>query len=193
MPTSTLSRTPTFIPLNNKVFAEYSLVYRINDAYTIKDFAGLINKHQLLFQKFENKQQQLNLMFVDSVFVNILADVAVGVLLNKVNSFASYMSWKDKSRPFAMVDEGSCFAYKFSDFIHLMLYGDIASTKPYKQELHTDRVFCFKNETGELEYFSIYEQQVLQNILLQTMKLEVDYDRSSIDRQEVKVWLRMRM
>ncbi len=193
MPTSTLSRTPTFIPLNNKVFAEYSLVYRINDAYTIKDFAGLINKHQLLFQKFENKQQQLNLMFVDSVFVNILADVAVGVLLKKVNSFASYMSWKDKSRPFDMLDEGNYFAYKFSDFIHLMLYGDIASTQPYKQELHTDSVFCFRNTTGELEYFSIYEQQALQKRLLQKMKLEVDYDRSSINRQEVKVWLRMMM
>ena len=92
-----------------------------------------------------------------------------------------------------MLDEWNYFAYKFSDFIHLMLYGDIASTQPYKQELHTDRVFCFRNTTGELEYFSIYDQQALQKRLLQKMKLEVDYDRSSINLQEVKVWLRMRM
>lgn len=92
-----LDRKVDFIPLNNKVLAEYLFVFKVNDAYTITDLTQLYAKHQLLIQRLDNKNQQLNLMFVDSIFFNILSDVVLEVLLNKVHSFKQYMVSKTKS------------------------------------------------------------------------------------------------
>lgn len=185
-----IERKPTFISLNNKMFDEYFLIYRINDSYSINDFSTFKNKHQLFFQKIENKNQQLNLMYVDSVFVNILADLTLEVLLNNINSFQDYILSSDKIKLVDSLNENGFFTYKFSDFIHLLLFGDISSTKIFNQKLFTDRVFCLKNNFGELIYFSIYEQKELQLKLLNDMKIEIDYNLSSISKEEVRVCLK---
>ena len=85
METQILQPKPaTFIPLNNKVFATYHLIYRINDSFKITNFESLNNKHQLFFQQLENKNQQFNLTFVDSKFVNMLADLTLEVLFKNI-------------------------------------------------------------------------------------------------------------
>ena len=83
MNTQLLEREVDFIPLNKKVLAEYVFVFKVNDAYNMTDLTQVNAKHQLLIQRLDNKNQQLNLMFVDSVFFNILSDVVLEVLLNK--------------------------------------------------------------------------------------------------------------
>lgn len=190
MGTHVIARTPDFIALNNKLVAEYFLIFRINDSYSINEISKFKNKHQLLFQKVEDKSQQLNLMFVDSVFVNILADLALEVLLKNISSIQEYILSKEKIKLVEDLNEVNYFRYKFSDFIHLVLFGDISSAKQFKHELFTDRVFCLKNISGELEYFSIYEQKELQAKLLNESKVEIDYNVSSISNQEVKLCLR---
>jgi len=45
----------------------------------------------LLFQKFENKIQQMNLVLVDSYFPIILADLPLEVFINRVESFTEYI------------------------------------------------------------------------------------------------------
>lgn len=190
MGTHVIARTPDFIALNNKLVAEYFLIFRINDSYSINEISKFKNKHQLLFQKVEDKSQQLNLMFVDSVFVNILADLALEVLLKNISSIQEYILSKEKIKLVEDLNEVNYYRYKFSDFIHLVLFGDISSAKQFKYELFTDRVFCLKNISGELEYFSIYEQKELQAKLLNESKVEIDYNVSSISNQEVKLCLR---
>jgi hypothetical protein len=51
----------TFIKLHNTIFAEYNIIYHINDNFSIRELSEFLNKYQLLFIKFENKVQQLNL------------------------------------------------------------------------------------------------------------------------------------
>jgi hypothetical protein len=183
-------QSPTFVPLNNKI-AEYSLIYHLNDAYSIKDISQIANKHQALFQKLEIKNQQLNLMYVDSVFVNILADRALEVLLNNVSSFNHYIKTNYKIKLVTEKDELRYFQRKFTDFIHLMLYADINKNKISNGNISTDRIFCFKNKQGELEYYSIYEQSSLQEKLLRELKLSIDIKASVIKNNELKLVLKI--
>lgn len=177
----------TFINLANKVFAEYILIYRINDGYNVTSLERFHSKHQLLFQKIESRKQQLNLMFVDSIFTNILADLVLEVFLNNARSFNDYIKSKYKIRLVEEKEEDHYFKYKFSDFIYMLLYCDIASEQFNSEKEHTDRVYCLKNKLGELEYYSIYERSALQSKLLQELTLEIDFNSSSLTNQEAKL------
>lgn len=180
-----------FINLNKRTFAEYVITYRINDAYSINELSKFCSKQQLVFQKFERKNQQLNLMFVDSVFANILADVTVEVFLNEIRSFYQYLSSKSKIKLIGEKDEDRYFKFKFYNFIHMLLYSDIAANLPFDGKEISDRVYCLKNEIGEIEYFSIYEQTILQNKLLSELKLKIDAGSSYISNREVKLHLKL--
>lgn len=97
------NKRPVFIHLKEKVFAEYKIIYHINDGYAIKELSRFSSKHQLLFQKFSNKIQQMNLMYVDSIFPIHLADVALELFFNRVSAFRSYGFLEKK---FVVIDEG---------------------------------------------------------------------------------------
>jgi hypothetical protein len=186
-----LDRKVDFIPLNNKVLAEYLFVFKVNDAYTITDLTQLYAKHQLLIQRLDNKNQQLNLMFVDSIFFNILSDVVLEVLLNKVHSFKQYMVSKTKSILFNGNDESQYLEYKFMDFIHFMLYSNIASTTPFNGETDLNRIYCLKSINKEIEYFSIYEQFALKKKLLDDLILFIDYAKSTIVGDTARLCLKI--
>jgi hypothetical protein len=186
-----LDRKVDFIPLNNKVLAEYLFVFKVNDAYTITDLTQLYAKHQLLIQRLDNKNQQFNLMFVDSIFFNILSDVVLEVLLNKVHSFKQYMVSKTKSILFNGNDESQYLEYKFMDFIHFMLYSNIASTTPFNGETDLNRIYCLKSINKEIEYFSIYEQFALKKKLLDDLILFIDYAKSTIVGDTARLCLKI--
>jgi hypothetical protein len=131
-------------------------------------------------------------MFVDSIFTNILADVVLEVFIENANSFNDYINSKYKIKIVEEKQEERYFKYKFSDFINMLLYSDIASEQIYKGAEQTDRVYCVKNNLGELEYFSIYERVTLQLKLLQELVLEIDFNLSSISNQEVELCFRIR-
>jgi hypothetical protein len=131
-------------------------------------------------------------MFVDSIFTNILADVVLEVFIENANSFNDYINSKYKIKIVEEKQEERYFKYKFSDFINMLLYSDIASEQIYKGTEQTDRVYCVKNNLGELEYFSIYERVTLQLKLLQELVLEIDFNLSSISNQEVELCFRIR-
>ncbi len=189
MSTQIEERNSIFINLNNLTFAEYVIVYRINDIFSINELSKFTNKHQLLFQRFESKNQQMNLMFVDSIFANIMADVTLDVFLNETTSFSKYLGSQSKIKLVARKDEDRFFKYKFLNFIHMLLYSDIATNLSSQVKEISNKVYCLKNEIGELEYFSIYEQSILQNKLLDEMKLKINLDSSYISNQEVKLCL----
>ncbi len=180
-------RKSTFININNKTLATYSFVYKINDAYSVDNLNKFKSKSQLLFQKIEDKNQQLNLMFVDSAFANILADVALEVFLKGISSFSEYLNSKTKIKILEEKEEEQYFKYKFNHFIHLLLYTDISSSKVFNGEILTDRVYCFKNNIGELDYFTIYDQSKLQLKLFNELKLKIDFDHSTIEGGMVKL------
>lgn len=191
MNTLSTPTTPQFLNLNNRTFGEYVFVFRINDGYSIKTFSQFKSKHQLLFQKLEHTTQQLNLMCVDSVFPNILADVVLEVLMNGVKSFNQYIRSNRKLKLVDDEDEAEYLTYKFFYFIHLLLYSDIASNNPLTNKTFTDRVYCLKNAVGELGYYSIYDQSKLQLKLLDELSLSIDLNASSITNREARLCLKI--
>lgn len=191
METHTIKPTPTFVALNNKLIAEYNLIYRINDSGSINDYSKFKRKNQLLFQKIEDPNQHQNLIFVDSTFASILADLALSVLLNNINKFNEYILSDNKISLVEESYENRFFTYKLSDFIYLLLFGDISAKRPFNQTILTDRVMCFKNNLGEIDYYSIYELQELQSKLLSEIKIEIDYKVSTLSIHEAKICLKL--
>ena len=193
METEIIERIPTFVTLNNKLLAEYFVIFRINESNSIHDFSKIKNKYQLTFQNFKDEYQQQNLMYIDSLFVNIIADLSLEVLINKISSIHEYILSKYRIKLVEASNEINYFNYKFSEFIHLLLFGDISISKSFTQELNTNRVFCIKNDFGELEYYSIYEQKELQEKLIKELKVEIDYNQSSILNKELSLCLKFAM
>src|SRR5690242_11629687 len=105
---------PNFIHLNKLIFANYKIIYHINDSYKIKNLSSVHSKHILLFQKFSNKVQQMNLIIVDDIFPILLADVALSSLLNNISSFNDYALIADKKLLLIdTINNKDYFKYKF--------------------------------------------------------------------------------
>lgn len=186
METNTLERNSVFINLKNKTFAKYCIEYRINDLSN-----KFRSKHQFLFQNIVNTNQHVNLIFVDSAFANILADLTLEVFLNNITTFNQYIYTNNKINIVENKNENIYFKYKFYNFIHLLLYSEIALNKPFKGDIFSDRVYCSKNTTNEIEYYSFYDQTELQLKLLDDLQLEIDLGLSSITNKKVKLCLRI--
>lgn len=181
----------TFIHLKNKTLGEYEFVFRINDGFSIQTPSKISNKYQLLFKKLESKVQQLNLMFVDSIFASILADVAQEVFINEIGSFDQYIESKNKVSLTDIKDEADFLKAKFNYFVHLLIYGDIATNKIFNGEYRMDRVYYLKDENKEIEYFSPYEQSTLQTKLLKDLSLQINENKTTISDQELHLSLQI--
>ncbi len=180
-----------FIHLKSKVFAEYKIVYHINDGFSIKELNRFSLRHQLLFQKFSSKILQMNLMFIDSIFPIHLADVARATLLNGVSSFKEYsLLQKDFIVISSKRDEGY-FRIKFYDFILQLLFSNIALEEPFRVESQRENIYYIKNESREIDYYTYYDQRKLQELLFEKIRLEINKANSSITKDEVTLCLKI--
>jgi hypothetical protein len=98
---------------------------------------------------------------------------------------------KTKSILFNGNDESQYLEYKFMDFIHFMLYSNIASTTPFNGETDLNRIYCLKSINKEIEYFSIYEQFALKKKLLDDLILFIDYAKSTIVGDTARLCLKI--
>jgi hypothetical protein len=179
------------LDLNKRSFGEFEFIFRINDGFSIKVPSKINNKYQLLFKKIESKVQQLNLIFVDSIFVNILADVTLDVFINNIRTFNQYIESKSRNAMIAIEDESVFLKAKFNNFAHLLLYGDITANKPFMGQYLYERVYCLKEENKEIEYFSIYNQSILQAKLLNSLSLKIDLEKTFISDKELHLILKI--
>lgn len=168
-----------FIPLRNKTFASYEFVYRINDGYSISCIDGFKDKSQLLFQRMSSKTQQLNLMMIDSVFPLLLADVALEVFLNKINTLERLMRTEPRLASVKVEDEQFFIRHKLEQFIYHLLFSEIANDEPYHGITDSRRVFCLKQD-GELTFYSIFERRALEQLMMEQLQLTIDMDNSKI-------------
>lgn len=181
-----------FIRLKDKTFAEYKFIYHINDGYSIKKLSDFSSKHQLLFQRMGNKIQQINLMLVDSVFPLILVDLVQEVFLKRVESILQYIDSKNKIVIEDTQFDKNYLRYKFDNFIHLLLYSNIASDKVCKSDFKADKIYYLNNTKGVIMYYSIYDLKELQDLLLQKMKLEINIDKSYIKNKNASLYMKIR-
>ena len=182
----------SFIKLKELTFGEYSIIYHINDCFSINQLSAIHSKHQLLFTKYSDKIQQMNLVLIDSLFPAILADVALEVFLNEVSTFKQYIQLKKTITVIDRVNDKNYLKHKFLSFIHHLLYSEISSNKVCIGEIQSDKIYCLKNSTGELQFYSIYEQNELQLMLLDNMNLVINRESSSITDEQIKLSLQIK-
>ncbi|HWY12140.1 MAG TPA: HpaII family restriction endonuclease [Bacteroidia bacterium] len=180
-----------FIHLKAKIFGEYNIIYHINDCYNIKSLDRVTSKHQLLFQKFENRIQQINLILVDSVFPNILSDLALEILIKKISSFNEYIRLRKDFILFNRAKDQYYYRYKFNSFIHYLTFSDINESQVCSGEIYTDRVYYKKSKRQGIEYYPIYCLYKIQKMLLGKMKIKIDYYKSYISNQEANICLQL--
>ncbi len=181
----------TFINLKAKTFADYNIIYRINDCYAINQLSQIKSNHQLLFQKFNNQIQQMNLVIIDSIFPIILAEVALNVLTEEISTFEEYINAR---RFFVAVNpkyDRKYLTYKFKTFIHHLLFSNIASGNICKGEIDINKVYCRKNDSSELEYYSTFQQFEMQEMMLEKMQLEINLKSSSLSNHIATLNLRI--
>ena len=178
-----------FINLTNRQLAEYEIVFRVNDGFSLKRIGDFIFKEQLLFQRFKNKNQQLNLMLIDSVFPIILADLALLVILGKVKNLNDYLISNERIIFPQILNDKIYFERKIMDFMNGLLYGEVGEKDVWNGDTDNNRVFCIKNTSNELDFYSIYERSKLLELLNSKMKIE----NSLIEirkRNEVRICLK---
>lgn len=182
-------QSANFIHLKNKTFAEYNIIYHINDCYSITELSQIKSVNQLLFQRFDNKIQQLNLVIVDSTFPAILADVAINVLLGKVSCFNGYIN---QQRQFVFVDsqmDKLYFRNKFKFFLHKLLFSNVALAVPCDGEEDLERIYYRKGDGKKIEYYPIFRQIELQEMSLSKIRLAIDLKDSFIYKSKVEIRL----
>lgn len=180
-----------FTNLRKQLFAEYLFVYHINDGYFITDLDQIHSKHQLLFQKIYTKVMQMNLMIVDSCFSILLSDIVLDVFLNNISSFAQYTSHKKKITIDDTEFDQYYIKYKLNYFINQLLFSNIASDEIYKGNIEVNKTFFLKNQSSEIQYFTIYERYELQDLLFNQMTLEIDFSKSYIRETSANICLRI--
>jgi hypothetical protein len=188
---ATYESDTSFMHLKKMELAEYGIVYRINDCYHVTELSDFRLKQQLLFQRFVNIQQQRNLMYVDSVFPLILADLVLDVFLQKIKSFEEYVPVQKQFSAPDLLDAGLYYNFKLRDFIEFLLYSDIAQTQECTGLKNYDTVFGAKNTEDELEFYTLYERLKLYDYLMKNMQLEIDIRKSELTDTEVTLYLKI--
>ncbi len=176
-----------FIHLNDLVLGEFGITYRLNDGFDINDLLQVSMKEQLLFQKMVSRNQQLNLMMVDSIFPLMMAEMATVVLLKGPMTCKQYVQTGNS------VYGEFLMTHKLHQFIHHLLYADIADERPFSGKLDYERVYYRKGLNEEIEYFPVFEQQKLQTLLYNNGIMEIDLGKSILTEEEVALVLHVGM
>ena len=172
--------------MKNKIISDYNIIFHINDIYSIKNLSKINSKDQLLFQKYSNKIQQLNLVVVDSIFPRILADVALESLVSGVSTFNQYIHLNVRNKR-----DDFYLSYKFKNYIYYLLFSDIDLRKIFKGEIDSSRIYYLKNNFEVLEYYSVFRQHELQELLLEKMIVMVDKKKSILLNDNVQLCLKL--
>jgi hypothetical protein len=180
-----------FINLKNHVLAEYKLIYRINDCYKIKDVEFFNDKHQLLFQKIDSKILHLNLIYCDSIFPNILSDIALEVFINKINCIEDYINSKTKANITTHIRPKLYLLLKFYSFVYLLLYSDINQKKTSQGFINTSKVYCYKNKKQNITFYEYTMNPKLREFLKDKIKFEINFEKTRLERRKLKLNLKI--
>ncbi len=180
-----------FIHLKDITFAEYNIVYYVRDFNSVKSLSDLTNINTSSFISFDSDVQYLNLILIDSIFSSIIADLGLNVFLKNVSSIKEYITKEKEIKRFDSLCGEEPIKYKFFNFIHLLVYSNIASEEVSNGNIDSSKIYYFKNKNNEIQYYSIYEQNELQLYLIDNMKLEIDLKKSFIEEDEATICLRI--
>jgi len=163
--------------LNSKRIASYSIVYRSNYVDGVKHISDLISKDQVRACLFESFYQQNNLVFIDMLFPNVLADIALEVYFNKVFTFDDYIQLPKTYQLYDNERDIKFFKTKIPHFVDHLLYSDIAHDSFSNGTLNHDISYIIDDDVAPMRFNSSNYEDLVQ-IALSTMMLRIDLQRS---------------
>jgi hypothetical protein len=179
-----------FSSLNNRTFAKFSLIYHINDCYSIAEIDNIKTKNQLFLQKLRNTSQQHNLMLVDSVFLSFLSDLTIEVLLGKLSCFEDYVYKKRCFTILPNLNNYKYLFYKFTIFLDLLLFSDIAMKKPSKGEWNSNKIYYLKQKES-IEYFNLLLSKEQRDFLLKYIKVKILREETFIKKKTATITIQI--
>lgn len=181
-----------FINLKNIEINEFKILYQLNDIYSTKKLSDIKNKNQLLFQKYAIITQQLNLSVFETIFPEILADITIETFLNNVRTFNEYMILQNKSFSIKESRSKNFLKYKLRLFINYLLFSNIDSESVFNGKLYNDRIYCLKNNSNEIKYYSVLDQNELLKLLFDKLILQINNKNSFLQNDKVQLCLTMK-
>lgn len=166
-----------YTSLNSKRIASYSIVYRSNYVDGVKHLSDLKSKDQVRACMFESFHQQNNLVYIDMLFPNVLADIALEVFFNKVFTFDDYIQLPKSYQLFDNERDKQFFATKIPLFVDYLLYSDIAIDTFSSGTLNHDILYKIDDQLASIRFNSSNFENLIQ-IALSTMILRIDLQRS---------------
>ena len=173
--------------LNGLTLADYTICYELKcDA---DSFAALHlnSKQEASPKRFEMFYQQNNLIFVDMLFPNILADIALEVYMQKVDTLAGYLSLPKTYQIINEELDARFLSEKIRKFVEYILYSDISQNKQSAGTLNYVQLYSYKNLINESWFFSELNKNELIDLALSSMVVSIDNNNSHINGSELKL------
>jgi len=175
--------------LNGFHAASYSIIYRLDNRAEFGSNNSLLSKNGVSANRFCSLDQQRNLIFEDMFFPNILADIALECYIGKVKSFADYI---ELPKSFCMCDVLSDAVYfnnKIRTFIKMLLFSNIQYEVLSSGTIYTDKMFQYKNESGNTAQFTSENSDDLLELMLTKMHFQIDKKSCWIENNEFCITL----
>lgn len=163
-----------FIPLANLHLCNFSLRYKI------------LPKGQLEFQSLRHLMQHYNLMLVDSIFPEVLSDAALYVRVTSDCTVEQVIQYLAARWHFDKELAERYYRTKFHQLFELIFFSNISGSELCKGEIDNSKVYCLKNASGNLEYFSLYEDFQLYSLAIKNAVCCVKTERQPIDPDKVQ-------
>lgn len=174
-----VQRPLEFIHLKGLVLGSFRIVFYLDEGYVLSDLSKVSANAQLLFQKFKSRNQQLNLMMIDSVFPKMLAEVATTILIRGLQTLRTYV--KDGNSLYGEY----LMNYKLNQFAHNLLYSNVVQDSPFNGQFDYEKVYYRLNAEKVIEYYSVYEQREISALVFEEAILKIDLKESALKGREV--------
>lgn len=178
--------------LDGLTIATYTICYKINEGVQLTDCLFLNCKKELTVRQFCSLDMQRNLIFVDMIFPNVLADISLEAFLGNVHNFSEYISLP---KSFKIVDDFNDAIYynvKIREFIKLLLFSDIQVEKLSSGTIYSDKSYLVTDLAGNKQTFNCDESSNLVELMLQKFQLIADKKNAWITDSELFIRLEIK-
>lgn len=177
------------VELSNRQLATYEIVYALTANYNSNLSITEQTKNSFTAQRFEQFNLQNNLIFVDMLFPNILADICLEVLLGKASNVKQYLE-AEKTYTIASKEEDVHFVTtKIEKFVQLLLFSDIQQNKPSSGGCNPDLHYK-KVENGIAQYYSLQHSPELIQFAFTHLRISIQNFCIHLERAELQLTLK---
>lgn len=178
--------------LDGQTIATYTICYKINEGVQLTNCLLLNSKKELTVRQFCSIDLQRNLIFVDMIFPNILADITLEAFLGNVRNFSDYISLP---KSFKIVDDFNDAIYynvKIREFIKMLLFSDIQEEKLSSGTIYSDKSYIVTDFEGNKQIYNCNESSNLLELMLQKFQLVADKKNAWITNSELFIVLEIK-